>query len=50
MKINNNFTQERLRASNNMFFMEKDGLFNGNNKLKLSKKNSLMSFVKLQSV
>lgn len=40
MKINNNFTQERLRASNNMFFIEKDGLFNGNNKLKLSKKRT----------
>lgn len=47
MKINNNFTQERLRASNNMFFIEKDGLFNGNNKLKLSKKEQLDVFCEI---
>ena len=36
MKISGKFTQEKLRASNNMFFIEKDGLFNGKDKLKLS--------------
>lgn len=44
MKISGKFTQEKLRASNNMFFIEKDGLFNGKDKLKLSKKEQLDVF------
>ena len=47
MKISGKFTQEKLRASNNMFFIEKDGLFNGKDKLKLSKKGQLESFCEI---
>lgn len=48
MKISGKFTQEKLRASNNMFFIEKDGLFNGKDKLKLSKKEEqLESFCEI---
>lgn len=47
MKISGKFTQEKLRASNNMFFIEKDGLFNGNNKLKLSKEEQLDAFCEI---
>lgn len=47
MKISGKFTQEKLRASNNMFFIEKDGLFNGKDKLKLSKKGLLESFCEI---
>lgn len=48
MKISGKFTQEKLRASNNMFFIEKDGFFNGKDKLKLSKKEEqLESFCEI---